>query len=66
MSYAFPPRENGTLEIATKDKSMCEIKLVATSLALAVPAILWPPRPVRAADLVQPVAQLVVDQSVTR
>ena len=34
--------------------------LFNTTLALAVPAILWPPRPVRAAELVQPVACLVV------
>jgi hypothetical protein len=66
MSYARRPREGGTLEFAVKDKSMRGVKLFTTSLALAVPAILWPPRPVRAADLVQPVAPLVIDQSATR
>lgn len=42
------------------------VTLFTTSVALAVPAILWPPRPVRAAELVQPVAPLVIDQSATR
>lgn len=42
------------------------VTLFTTSVALAVPAILWPPRPVRAAELVQPVAPLVIDQLTTR
>jgi hypothetical protein len=60
MSLAHLPRENGTFEIAVKDKLMRGAILFNTTLALAVPAILWPPRPVRAADLVQPVACLVM------
>ncbi len=35
------------------------VTLFTTSVALAVPAILWPPRPVRAAELVQPVVQMI-------
>ena len=35
------------------------VTLFTTSVALAVPAILWPPRPVRAAELMQPVVQMV-------
>jgi hypothetical protein len=36
--------------------SMCSVKLFSTTVALAIPAIMWPPRPVRAEVLVQPTA----------
>ncbi|MXO70993.1 hypothetical protein [Alteraurantiacibacter buctensis] len=43
------------------------VTLFTTSVALAVPAILWPPRPVRAAELVQPVVEMIhADASATR
>ena len=32
------------------------VTLFTTTVALAVPAIMWPPRPVRAEVLIQPVA----------
>ncbi|MEO5706322.1 MAG: hypothetical protein ABIT10_08450 [Alteraurantiacibacter sp.] len=35
------------------------MKLFTTTLALAVPAIMWPPKPVRAQTLVQPAALVV-------
>jgi hypothetical protein len=35
---------------------MCSVKLFTTTLALAVPAIMWPPRPVRAETVAAPVA----------
>ena len=63
MSFDRAPREDGTIEIAVKDVSMRGVILFNTTLALAVPAILWPPRPVRAAELEQPVACLVVVQA---
>lgn len=54
MSPARHSREIGTSKIVVKDKSMRGVTLFTTSVALAVPAILWPPRPARAVDLVQP------------
>ena len=66
MSYALRPHDKGTFAVTVKDRSMRGVTLFTTSVALAVPAILWPPRPVRAANLVQPVAPLVIDQSATR
>lgn len=67
MSYAFRPRESGTFRLTVKDRFMRGVTLFTTSVALAVPAILWPPRPVRAAELVQPVVQLIpVDAAATR
>lgn len=32
------------------------VKILTTTLALAVPAIMWPPRPVRAETITAPVA----------
>ena len=67
MSYAFRPREKGTFKSPVKDRSMRGVTLFTTSVALAVPAILWPPRPVRAAELAQPVVQMVpVDAAAIR
>lgn len=67
MSRAARPRESGIFKIEAKDKSMRGVTLFTTSVALAVPAILWPPRPVRAAELVQPVVQMIqADASATR
>lgn len=35
---------------------MCSVKLFTTTVALAIPAIMWPPRPVRAETITAPVA----------
>lgn len=59
MSCVCRPREKGTFEIEAKDKSMRGVTLFTTSVALAVPAILWPPRPVRVAELPAPVVQVI-------
>jgi hypothetical protein len=38
---------------------MCSVKLFTTTVALAVPAIMWPPRPVRAEVIVAPTALVI-------
>ncbi len=40
---------------------MCSVKLFTTTLALAVPAIMWPPRPVRAETVVAPTALVAAE-----
>lgn len=37
------------------------VTLFSTTVALAVPAILWPPRPVRAETIDQPVPCVIAD-----